>query len=63
MTAKKKAAKKVATKRPPRQVWFTFDPVLGKLVEHFGTKTDAENAVLRCAVVGPYVLAERARQK
>ncbi len=56
------AAKKA--KRPPRQVWFVFGAGNVMLPMPYATKREAsENAVLVGGrAVGPYVLAERARE-
>lgn len=54
------AAKK---KRPPKQVWIAFT-VDRKESEAFPRKKDADqNMPYDGEVVGPYVLAERVRQK
>lgn len=58
MAAKKKAAQK----RPPRQVWLCVDETDSAYA--FTTRKRAEGA--RCEderVVGPYVLAERVRER
>lgn len=58
---RKKAAKKPAEKRAPRQVWVTIYE--GRLVDVFYRRREAEK--LRGSyerVAGPYVLAERVRE-
>lgn len=60
MAAKKKATK---TKRPPRVLWLVHPPD-GEEGFTVSTKASAErNASPADRVVGPYVLAERVRER
>lgn len=66
-TKKKKTAAKKKTLRAPRQVWLTVDangaPVLPYLRKSAADATEENKPeALRWRVVGPYVLAERARE-
>jgi hypothetical protein len=65
-TTKRPPHQKTPTKRPPRQIWLAIEPD-GKLVT-FGTTQretadDCAAASSSARVVGPYVLAERARER
>lgn len=61
--------KKTVTKRPPKQVWLMFDDAR-EVIGSFATRR-AANACLAIytkagatwIVAGPYVLAERVRQR
>jgi hypothetical protein len=59
---------KKTTKRPPRQIWIAIDGVTGRYVAVGATKRATENSEAvssssSARVVGPYVLAERARER
>lgn len=46
-------------KRPPRQVWITFNDRNGHLIRVWRTKKEGDDWTDVYPVVGPYVLAER----
>jgi hypothetical protein len=62
------APKRPRAKRPPRKVWAVFNQERGSTVANFDTKREADKFALnyghgRYRVVGPYVLAERVRER
>lgn len=68
MAAKKKAAKESKAKRPPKQIWITVDPQSqtandGVFERQAWAKEHAAIAPGRREVVGPYVLAERVKNR
>lgn len=61
MATKKKTTK---AKRPPRVLWLVYPAATGDEGFTVGTKAAAEkNASSTDRIVGPYVLAERVRER